>query len=210
MIYNDSKNWLDYTKHILQWEGKTSKDPQDTASKCVNAGQIHTNKGVTYCTFKDNAERLKITPVSYERFLNLTDEDVAKFIYSFYKNVNGQNFPDSIALAMTESAWGSGTERAYKHLYDALKDLGQEAKTKSEAVINASKIPEKVLFDLYLTKRRQYLEFLGKSEKYSKFLNGWLNRFNSFYNNFNLDNLKKNKSNFTLEDFFTKLLNFSK
>ena len=209
MIYNDSKNWLDYTKHILQWEGKTSKDPQDTASKCVKAGQIHTNKGVTYCTFKSLADKLNITPNTYERFLNLTDEDTAKFIYSFYKNVGGQNFPDSLALALTESAWGSGTERAYKHLYDALKDLGQDAKTKAEAVINASKVPEKVLFDLYLTKRRQYLEFLGKSPKYSKYINGWLNRLKSFYTNFNtIETKKKNRTFNTLSDFINNIFNF--
>ena len=209
MIYNDSNKWLDFTKHILQWEGKTSKDPKDTASKCVDADKIHTNKGVTFCTFKDNASRLNITPVTYERFLNLTDEDVAKFIYSYYKNVNGQNFPDSIALAMTESAWMSGTERAYKHLYDSLTELGQNTKTKAEAVINASKIPEKVLFDLYQTKRRQYLEFLGKSPKYSSFINGWLNRFKSFYTNFNPINSDKKKNNtFTIADFISNLFNF--
>lgn len=209
MIYNDSSKWIDFTNHILQWEGKTSKDPKDTASKCVDAGKIHTNKGVTYCTFKDNALRLNITPVTYERFLNLSNEDVAKFIYSYYKNVNGQSFADSIALALTESAWGSGTERAYKHLFDALKELGQDAKTKAEAVINASKVPEKVLFDLYLTKRRQYLEFLGKSPKYSKFIKGWLNRFKSFYTNFNPINSDKKKNNaFTLADFISNIFNF--
>ena len=209
MIYNDSNKFLDYTKHILRWEGKTSKDPKDTASKCVDAGQIHTNKGVTFCTFKDNALRLNITPVTYERFLNLTDEDVAKFIYSYYKNVGGQNFNDSLALAMTESAWGSGTERAYKHLYDALEDLGQKATTKTEAVINASKIPEKVLFDLYLSKRREYLQFLGKSPKYSKFIDGWMNRFKSFYTNFNpINSEKKKNNNFTLADFINNLFNF--
>lgn len=210
MIYNDSKNWVDYTKHVLQWEGKTSKDPDDTASKCIEAGKIHTNKGLTYCSFKENAQRLKITPVNYERFLNLTDEEIGKFIYSYFNKAQAQNFPDSLALAITESAWGSGNERAYKHLYDALDDLGQSAKNKTEAIINASKIPDKVLFDLYITKRRQYLDFLGKNKKYAKFYKGWINRLNSFYNNFNPDNLKKNKSSFTLEDFFTKLLNFSK
>ena len=185
MIYNDSNIWLKYNKHVLQWEGKTSKDPGDiNPAKCVEPGQIHTNKGVTYCTFKSLADKLNVTPNTYERFLNLSDEDVAKFTYSFYKMVNGQNFPDSIALAMTESAWGSNSDRAYKHLYDALNDLGLQTKTKADAVINASKVPEKVLFDLYVTKRRQYLDFLGKSPKYSKYINGWNNRMKSFYSLF--------------------------
>lgn len=209
MIYNDSNNWLEYTKHVLQWEGKTSKDPQDSASKCVDAGQIHTNKGVTYCTFKENASSLNITPVTYDRFLNLSDEDVAKFIYKFYKNAGGQNLPDSIALAITEASWMSGNDRAYKHLYDALAELGQKATTKAEAIANTSKVQEKVLFDLYQTKRRQYLEFLGKSPKYSKYLNGWLNRFKNFYSNFSpINSGKKKIDNFNLADFISNLFNF--
>ena len=187
MIYNDSNNWQDYIKHVLTWEGGASRNPKDTASACVSAGQIHTVKGVTYCTFKDRADKVGISPVTYERFLNLTDEDSAKFLYTYYKNVKGENFKDSLALALTEAGWMSGTDRAYKHLYDALKNLGQDAKNKAEAVEKAKILPEKVLFDEYVKIRRAYLNFLATSPTYASFKNGWNNRLKNFYDKFNPD-----------------------
>lgn len=206
MLYNDSNEWLDYTSHILREEGKTSANPTDKASKCVPTGQIHTNKGVTYCTFKERASTLGISPVSYERFLNLTDEDVAKFIYSFYNAVQGSNFPDSISLAMTEAGWMSGTDRAFTHLYDALKNLGQTANSKTEAVQKAKILPEKVLFDEYIKLRRQYLQMLLKSPKYAT-NTGWISRLQRFYDKFNPDVIgsKKKNSLFNLSDIIDSL-----
>lgn len=187
MLYNDSNNWIEFIKHVLNWEGGVSRNPNDTASSCVQAGQIHTNKGVTFCTFKDRADKVGISPVTYERFLNLTDEDSAKFLYSFYKNVNGDKFNNSLSLAMTEAGWMSGTDRAYKHLYDALSNLGQTAKTKAEAIEKAKILPEKVLFDEYVKLRRAYLNFLATTPRYASFKNGWNNRLKAFYDKFNPD-----------------------
>ena len=66
MITATSNKWGDFTRHILRWEGKTSSDPRDTASSCYPGG-IHTNKGVTFCTFKALAGKLGITPVTHNR-----------------------------------------------------------------------------------------------------------------------------------------------
>jgi lysozyme family protein len=149
---------------------------------------------------------LGISPVSYERFLNLTDEDVAKFIYSFYNAVQGSNFPDSISLAMTEAGWMSGTDRAFTHLYDALKNLGQTANSKTEAVQKAKILPEKVLFDEYIKLRRQYLQMLLKSPKYAT-NTGWISRLQRFYDKFNPDVIgsKKKNSLFNLSDIIDSL-----
>ena len=212
MLYNDSNNWQNYINHVLTFEGGASRNPQDTASACVPVGQIHTIKGVTYCTFKDRADKIGISPVTYERFLNLTAEDSAKFLYSFYKQVKGENFSDSLALAITEAGWGSGTERAYKHLFDALKNLGQDANNKGEAVEKAKLLPEKVLFDEYIKVRRAYLNFLTSSPKYAPFKNGWNNRLKTFYDNFNPDTLgakkKINGGALTLADIIYRIFNF--
>ena len=193
MLYNDSNKWQEYISHVIQWEGGFSKNPSDSAASCVPAGQYHTNKGVTYCTFKDRAGALGISPVTYERFLNLTDEDAAKFLYFYYNNVAGSKLPDSIALAMTEAGWGSGTDRAYKHLYQALSNLGQEAKNKGEAQAKSFLLPENVLFDEYTKVRRAYLNFLTASPKYAPFKNGWNNRLLSFYSKFSPSGNQKKK-----------------
>ncbi len=182
MLTSSSKYWQDYTKHILKWEGKTSKDPRDTtAARCVSPGMIHTNKGVTYCTFKEMAASLGITPVTHARFLKLTDQEVGRFIFRFYQNVNGQKWPDSLAVAMVEAAWLSGKQRAEKHLLDALADLGQTVYTITDAERAVKSIPEQKLFDAYLKRRRAYLiDYLGNSPKYAVFKKGWNNRLTEF------------------------------
>jgi len=186
MIRATDSKWVDFVRHILKWEGKQSKNPNDTAAKCVQPGQVHTNRGVTFCTFKALASSLGITPVTYERFLSMTDQDAAKFIYRFYQDVQGSSFPDELALAMTEAAWGSGPNRAYTHLRDALKDLGRTVNTNAEARAVASKVNAKALFDKYQDRRRTFLQTtLGSQAKYSMFVKGWINRLNDFNKNFN-------------------------
>ena len=192
MLLNNSNSWLDYTSHILESEGKTSNSANDTASKCVPAGKIHTNKGVTYCTFKALANSLSISPVNYERFLNLTDEDVAKFIFSYYTAVDGAKFNDSLALALTEANWLSGSARAYQHLYDALKELGTTVSGKKEAQEQAQKFNDSLLFDEYIKQRRKYLLSLLSSPKYSM-NTGWIPRLKRFYEQFKPDVLKSKK-----------------
>lgn len=178
--------WLQYVKHILKWEGKTSKDPRDTAVSCAPfAGAFHTNKGITYCTFKSLAGGLGITPVNYERFLKITDEEVGRFAHRYYQSVRGDKFNDSLALAMTEAAWGSGPARAYKHLTDALKDIGQRITPSSTYTAEigqvANQVNQATLWKAYQNRRKIYLiDYLGNSPKYSMFKKGWNNRLNDF------------------------------
>lgn len=186
MLQNNSTKWLNYIPHVLKWEGKTSNDPGDkTAAKCIPYPKFHTNKGVTYCTFKAMAADLGITPVTYEKFVKLTDAEVAKFIYRFYTNVEGSKYPDSIAIAMVETAWLSGKQRAFKHLQEALRDLGKNIAvtqdSNTETVQAAASVPEQKLFDAFIARRWAYLiDYLGNSPNYKKFKNGWTNRLNDF------------------------------
>lgn len=193
MLRNNSNSWLKYTSHLLKEEGGKSASLNDTASKCApSPGKIHTNKGVTYCTFKTLANSLGVTPVTYETFLNLTDEDVAKFIYSFYTSVDGAKFEDSLALAMTEAGWMSGPTRSYQHLFDALKELGTTVSGKKEAQQEAQKFNDSLLFDEYIKQRRKYLLMLMSNAKYAM-NKGWITRLKKFYEQFKPDVLKSKK-----------------
>lgn len=186
MLLNSSGKWLQYVPHVLKWEGKTSNDPGDkTAAKCIPYPKYHTNKGVTFCTFKAMAEELGVLPVTYEKFIKLTDAEVAKFIYRFYENVNGRAFPDSIAIAMVETSWLSGKQRAFKHLQEALNDMGKPVAitqaSNAETITAANAVNEQQLFDAYMARRWAYLiDYLGNSPNYSKFKKGWANRLNEF------------------------------
>ena len=183
MINSSSAKWGAFTRHILRWEGKTSSDPRDTAAKCYPGG-IHTNKGITFCTFRDLAPKLGISPVTHDRFLKLTDKEVGLFIYEFYNAVRGPELPDSVALAATEAAWGSGPGRAFQHLRDSVRDLGKPATSTSQAIQSAKTLPEKQLFDTYQAKRQAFINNLGSQPKYAMFLRGWLNRLRSFNSTF--------------------------
>ena len=183
MISSNSNIWANFTRHILRWEGKTSKDPRDTAASCYPGG-VHTNKGITFCTFKSLAAKLGITPVTHDRFLQLTNQEVGLFIYEFYNSVRGAELPDTVALAATEAAWGSGPSRALQHLRDAVKDLGKPATTTSGAIKAAATLPPRQLFDAYQARRKAFIESLGQQPKYAAFLKGWLNRLRSFNTNF--------------------------
>lgn len=185
MLSSSSPIWLKYNNHVLKWEGKTSADPQDGAAKCVSPGMIHTNKGVTYCTFKQYAASLGITPVTHSRFLNLTDNEVARFIFKFYENIQGYQYPDSIALSLVEAHWLSGLDRAKKTLIEALQSFNMNPKNYTDAIKLSNEVKEKELFKAYNDIRYNFLvNILGGNPKYSKYKNGWKNRLNSFIDNF--------------------------
>lgn len=184
MLSSSSPIWLNYNKHVLTWEGKKSSDPQDGAAKCVSAGMVHTNKGVTFCTFKLYAASLGITPVTHNRFLSLTDNEVARFLFRFYENIQGYKYPDSIAISMVETNWMSGS-KAKDTLIQALSSLNKKPQDLDEAIRLANSISEKELFKAYNDIRYNFLvNILGNSPKFSKYKDGWRNRINDFIEKF--------------------------
>jgi len=179
MLTSNSNSWVNYIKHVLNFEGGLSKDPQDSAAKCNTAGLYHTNKGITFCTFKANAIKLGILPVTYERFLQLTEEEAAKFLYKFYQIAKGEKLPNKLAIALTEAAWGSGNSRAYKHLRDAINKLGYPVSTDTAAINKAAVLDPELLLKEYQKQRAAYLTYLTSLDKYKKYKKGWFNRLNA-------------------------------
>jgi lysozyme family protein len=175
-----------YVKHVLSWEGKTSKDPRDAAASCAPAsGGIHTNKGVTFCTFKKTAAALGILPVTYERFLNLSDTDIAAFVMHFAKSAHADELDTRVAVSITEAAWGSGPVRAVKHLQAALITLGYQVSIDGDmgpatrtAALSAN---AKELYSAYWDQRLKFIERLTAQSKFAMYRKGWLNRINSFF-----------------------------
>lgn len=184
MVTSTSNTWGKYTGHTLKWEGGKSSDPRDTAASCYPGG-VHTNKGITFCTFKNLAYELGIRPVTYAKFLSLTDQEAGLFMYKYYQAIKGDQLPDSVALSMSAAAWGSGTSRAWQHLRDALNDLGQSVISNSQAIDKAKKVKELDLFNAYNQRRRIYLvQTLGSQPRYAPFVKGWTNRLDDFIKQF--------------------------
>ncbi len=191
MLTAESSGFKKYVVFLLGVEGKTSKNPDDSAVSCAPfAGAYHTNKGVTYCTFKDKAASLNVLPVTYDRFLALTDYDVSKFVYLYYTYVRGQDLPDPIALSLTEVAYGSGPSVAVKTLQRALNDLKVSPAVAVDGAIGAltiaavKKVPVKPLYDAFWNERRSWILQLVQDPRYAMFKNNWISRINAFVKQF--------------------------
>jgi len=187
MLITQTSIWQNYVSHILNFEGKTSKDPRDSANKCAPfPGAYHTNKGITYCTFKSFAKSCGIGPVTYDRFLKLTDSDVSAFLYNiYYKDMQGRYIKDPIAFSLIEMAYGSGQATAARHLQKALNNIGIKTRITGrmdlETINQMSKAGIKTLFNALWNVRMDYLKSLSVWDTYK---NGWTARINSFIDKF--------------------------
>jgi len=188
MKLSDS-SFAKFVSHILSFEGGLSKDERDTASSCAPfKGAYHTNKGVTYCTFQKLAGKLGIEN-TYQKFISMGNDDVSKFIYSFYLDSHGMDLPDTVALSVTEASWGSGSSRAIKNLQTALYNLGKLDKDDIDGVFGAgtkkavSEVAEDKLYLEFWKERQRFIDSLTVQSKYSMYKKGWQNRIDSFLKN---------------------------
>lgn len=179
MVKNTTPAFINYTRHVLKWEGKTSSDPRDKAARCFPGG-VHTNKGVTFCNFKAYGKELGIQPITHARFLQLTDDEVRRFIFKFTQMARADKVPTNVGLAMTEAAYMSGPTRALEHLRAAVRNLGFPGRTNAEAIDSANKIGNRRLFPEYQKVREDYLRRLGRLPDYAWAFNGWMNRLREF------------------------------
>jgi lysozyme family protein len=186
----NSAQFQQFVKHILSFEGGLSKDPRDTAVKYAPfPGAYHTNKGVTYAAFTALGPRIGITPISYEKFVKLTDAEVAKFIYEFYKSVNGPQLPGTVGLSVAEAAWGSGPVPAIRQLQQALINLKKlppgsaDGKFGPQTLAAVKSTNEKTLYDEFWKVRRAFINSLTAQKSYAIYARGWNRRIDSFLNN---------------------------
>lgn len=179
--------WRQYLDHLNYFEGKTSKDANDSASKCAPfAGAYHTNKGITYCTFKALAPIAKIKPVTYDRFLKLNDNDVSAILYAgFYDYMNLKWFKPSIALSLMEIAWGSGPAQAAKTLQKALLSLGVKVPVSSRITMEMINGAKKVgIVNLFLAIWKVRLDYLKSLSVWQYYAEGWTKRVETFKQKF--------------------------
>jgi len=180
-----------FADHVFVNEGHRDSNQKDSASKCI-PGKVHTVYGVTYCVFKERAARLGITPVTYERFYNLTKADFIKFLWDEYRNNPWYNLSESGAFAMTEANWLSG-KSTWRHAMDTLikfkipnipkvrKYPYLYTKAEQEQIIEAAKkIPIDKFWDTYTQFYYDWFDRLGKTAYGVTFRNGWLRRVREF------------------------------
>lgn len=183
---------------FLKWEGGLSRDAKDSASSYPNPLKHndkygwHTNKGITYRTWESvkgkNAKRA---------FFEMTKEDVE---YIFEKNYWNRVKADkiksqSIGVALTSWAWGSGAKTASKQIQRVLGVTvdGLIGKQTLKAINSED---EKELFAKMIKARETFFRYISNPANAvtqnqrrrfgnnARFLNGWLNRLNNFNEKF--------------------------
>jgi len=186
----NSAQFQQFVKHILSFEGGLSKDPRDTAVRYAPfPGAYHTNKGVTYAAFTSLGPKIGISPINYEKFVKLTDQEVGKFIYEFYKSVNGPQLPGSVGLSVAEAAWGSGPVPAIKQLQNALINLKKlpqgsaDGKFGPKTLAAVQATTETALYNEFWKVRRAFINSLTAQKSYAIYERGWNRRIDSFLNN---------------------------
>jgi lysozyme family protein len=160
---------------LLKFEGGYIDDPEDPGGE--------TNKGITMTTFSECAHELLGIDPSSENLKALTDAQ-AGIIYKtrYWDKIKADliGFQD-LANIVCDFFVNSGTH-ATKLLQQVLNGMG--AQVIEDGVIGPASIraltalPEVEVYRQYKQRRIQYYERLG--QKFPRFLQGWLNRVNSF------------------------------
>lgn len=157
---------------ILKHEGGFVNHPSDPGGA--------TNRGIIFNLFKQYAQVLKV-PTTLESLKSLT-EDQAKFIYRehFWNEMKGDHINDQqLANIIFDGFVNMG--------YTALRILQREIGVSADGIFGEKTIfnlnyadPETV-FNGFKDARIRYYEALAERKPQMKvFLNGWLNRINSF------------------------------
>jgi hypothetical protein len=188
-----------YTKiitFIKSKEGGLSSASTDTASnnpsncgKGSNGKPYHTNKGVTWSTFKGLSSKLGYS-ASCDNFLKMPDAIWGKIYKDGYWNpMQGDRIKNqAIANTFVEMAWGSGvgsntsTKGAIAYLKNFFKSKYNKSFSNITQIVdyvneldNNGQTPE--LFEkLYDFRKSLYTSFNQPSN-----LKGWINRLDAFY-----------------------------
>lgn len=188
------------TDYILKWEGGVGNDPRDTYAKwpVPDGTGNHTNKGITWVTFKQFAQRAGYVATPALFYKMPTDIWLKIYKIGFWDPMRGDQIPSqAIAELLADFAWHSGAGGATKQLqkylngqgYKLLVDGGFGPKTLEALISHIKRVGEKKAFDGFFLHR---IAFLKSLEDYSAFGKGWLNRMKDFYD-YAGDLVSKNK-----------------
>ncbi len=160
---------------VLRFEGGYVDDPTDPGGE--------TNKGITMQTFQQcSHELLGIDPTS-ENLKNLTDAQAGVIYKTLYWNkIQADSFAaQALANIVCDFFVNAGTH-ATKLLQHVLNNMG--ANVIEDGTIGQASVQALAAFDnvqvyrQYKQGRIRYYQTLG--QRFPQFLQGWLNRVNSF------------------------------
>ncbi|PCJ55960.1 MAG: hypothetical protein COA79_20335 [Planctomycetota bacterium] len=157
----------------------------------------HTNKGVTYLTFKSNGSKLGYS-VNCKNFFYMPDEIWIKIYKHLYWDTWDNDNIESQAIADTLVwwSWGSGNGGATRSAQKFLAKQGITAPTQKDVAKEldglVKKMGEKRLFDKLILHRREFYDNTGQQAN----IPGWNNALNKFvaYGADHMESVLKNMS----------------
>lgn len=175
-----SANYKIFVPFILRWEGGVVNDKADSGGL--------TNKGITFTTYQALAKLVLKKEPSQTNFLKMTVTDAELIIKYFWDKSTYKNSIKSqkIAEAITSWMWGTGAtgikefQRLLNEKYNAKLLVDGIMGSNTAAFVNS--LNEHNLFIEMIKARKQFfIDLANQRPKDKKFLNGWLNRLQDFY-----------------------------
>jgi lysozyme family protein len=169
-----------FLPQLLRFEGGFVDDPADPGGA--------TNKGITLKTFTACSKRLLGIDPTLSNLKLITDEQAGKIYKELYwDKINGDGFGvQELANIICDFYVNAGTN-AIKLLQRVLNAVGTSPPLAEDGSIGPATLQEvqradqKEVYRRYKQGRREYYETLANDHPaLRRFLNGWLNRVNTF------------------------------
>lgn len=166
-------NFEDAIPIVLKHEGGFSDHAADPGGA--------TNRGIIFNLFKRYAPTLGLKP-DLQSLINLTEEQ-AKVIYKkeFWDKMSGDEFANQQVANILFDAYVNMGPRALK-MFQKVIGVTSDGVIGPKTIYAANKANPKIVFDGFKDQREMFYRNLADSKPHMKvFLNGWLNRVNSFH-----------------------------
>jgi lysozyme family protein len=167
---------------IQKWEGGLSKAKTDSASAdpVPDGSGYHTNKGITWTTFKSMAPKIGYTPTP-NLFYKMPQDIWGKIFKSGYWDaIKGDSIKSqSVAEILADWAWGAGPGTAVKKFKEFMKlPVSSTMDANTLALLNRVTDEKTFVKSLSDFKLKWYTSLPNQSANYA----GWTNRLNDLYN----------------------------
>ena len=205
-----------YIKHLGNFEGGLSKDPRDNAAKRGQTSDgYHTNKGVTYATYKALAKSVLGRNPSEADFKNLSRQDALKIVDHFGKKNNLDDLKDpAVASVLHSFYWGGMGAAMQNRVKKSIKDqLGVDVTFDSSGALTPESVKNlnslntdqsSKVFDTLIGQRKAFLRNLDDYDAYGR---GWDRRLDAFdkLQNEGLLNFSQPQTSQTSQDWRTSV-----
>lgn len=166
--------------HLLQFEGGFVNDPADPGGA--------TNKGITLATFARYAQSLLGVAASIENLRALTDAQALQiYRVGYWLPLHADEFSDQPLAEIVFDFYVNAGSTAVRLLQGTLNSTGAKPTLTVDGAVGPGTLQAVnsadaiSLYRLYKLRRIEYYRNLvERKPALAKFLNGWLNRVNSF------------------------------